>query len=255
LEFEFCYLFVIWNLSFGIFVRLHRFIGDFDFNRKNVEITDEDFINQFRKVLRFKPGDRVILGNGKMEEALAEIAEIGKDFILVKILELRLNKNESEKDVVLYCSILKRENFELVVQKATEIGIKKIVPIVAARTVKFLAKNSRLEKIAKEAAEQSGRGIVPAIEDAIVFSKAIEKSKENDLNLFFDFSGAAFENVKQNIASARKIGIFIGPEGGWDDKEIETARNAENFKIALLGNLSLRAETAAIVSSYIVVNC
>jgi len=255
LEFEFCNLFVIRDLLFVIFVRLHRFIGNFSLGDKNIKISDEDLINQFRKVLRFKPGDRVILGNGKMEEALVEIAEIGKDFIQVKILELRLSKNEPEKDVVLYCSILKRENFELVVQKATEIGIKKIVPVVAARTVKLLAKNSRLEKIAKEAAEQSGRGIVPVIEDAIVFSKSIEKAKENDLNLFFDFSGAAFENVKRNIASARKIGVFIGPEGGWDDKEIETARNSENFKITLLGNLSLRAETAAIVASYIIISC
>jgi len=235
-------------------MRLHRFISDFNFDKKIARIDSVDLINQFRKVLRFKPGDRVILGNGKMEEALAEIAEIGKYLIQVKILELRLNKNESEKDVVLYCSVLKRENFELVVQKATEIGIKKIVPVVAARTVKLLAKNSRLEKIAKEAAEQSGRGIVPVIEGAIVFNKAVEKAKENDLNLFFDFNGAPLEDVRQNTANARKIGIFIGPEGGWDEKEIETARNAENFKITLLGKLSLRAETAAIAASYIVVN-
>jgi 16S rRNA (uracil1498-N3)-methyltransferase len=236
-------------------MRLHRFISDFNFDKKIARIDSTDLINQFRKVLRFKPGDQVILGNGKMEEALAEIMEIGKDFIQVKILELRLNKSESEKEIILYCSILKRENFELVVQKATEIGIKKIVPVVAVRTVKLLAKNSRLEKIAKEAAEQSGRGIVPVIDDVIVFNKAVEKAKENDLNLFFDFSGVSFGDVRQNIANARKIGIFIGPEGGWDEKEIETARNSQNFKITLLGKLSLRAETAAIVSSYIVVNC
>jgi 16S rRNA (uracil1498-N3)-methyltransferase len=235
-------------------VKLHRFIGNFDFSQKNLKIDNLELINQFRKVLRFGPGDRVILGNGRMEEVLAEIIEIRKDLILVKILELRLNKNEPARDIFLYCSILKKENFELVVQKAVEIGVKKIIPVVAARTVKLLANYGRLEKTVKEAAEQSERGIVPVIERAIILTKALELAKENDLNLFFDFSGAPFNNIRGELAGARKIGVFIGPEGGWEEKEIEAAKGSESFKIVLLGNTSLRAETAAIAASYIAIN-
>ncbi len=233
-------------------MRLHRFISNFDFSNKNFKISDRDLINQFRKVLRFKQGDRVILANGKMEEAVAEIDKINDEFISIEVLEFGLNKNEPQVHSVLYCSILKRENFELAAQKATEIGIKEIVPIISKRTVKLDIRKDRLEKIIREAAEQSGRGIVPVLHKALVFEKALDSAKKNDINLFFDFSGGDFDEAA--IVGKKKVGIFIGPEGGWGDGEVEMARGIKNFKVFDLGKLSLKSETAAIVASYICIN-
>jgi len=234
-------------------VRLHRFIlSSFNFSNKSLKIIDADLVNQFRKVLRFKTGDRVILGNGKMEEVVAEINEINNEFINVKILEFGLNKKEPQIHAILYCSILKRENFELVAQKATEVGIKEITPIICKRTVKLDIRRDRLEKIIKEAAEQSARGVVPALHKALVFEQALERAKQSDLNIFFDFSGREINGLKDTLSGKKKIGIFVGPEGGWEESEIEIARNIDNFRIFNLGKLSLKAETAAVISSYLI---
>ena len=232
-------------------MRSYRFIGNFNFSENSIKIIEPDSINQIRNVLRFEVGDKLILSDGKMNEVLAEIEEMRKDFISVKILEVRLNKNEPQKKVVLYCAILKRENFELVAQKATEVGIREIVPMICQRTVKFGLKEDRLKKIIKETAEQSGRGIVPILGQTISFDKAIDQARNNDFNLFFDARGEDFSKVISAMGQTKKNGVFIGPEGGWEEKEIEIARSIENFKIVSLGNLTLRAETAAIVASYL----
>lgn len=234
-------------------MRINRFIGNFDFSNKNIKIIESDLINQFRNVLRFSKGDKIILGDGKMNEVLAEIKEIQKDFIEVEILELRLNKKEPQRKVILYCAILKRENFELVCQKTVETGIFEITPIICERIIKFGLKSERLEKIIKEAAEQSGRGIIPKLNQTIIFEKAIGQAKNNNLNLFFDSRGVDLLDVKLNL-DGKKTGIFIGPEGGWSEQEIERVKKEENFKIINLGPLTLRAETAAIVATYLVSN-
>jgi 16S rRNA (uracil1498-N3)-methyltransferase len=152
--------------------------------------------------------------------------------------------------VILYCSIIKRENFELMAQKATEVGVKEIVPLLSSRTIKLNIKSERVEKIIKEASEQSGRGKVPELHPPMTFKDALEHAKSNDLNLFFDPSGKIFSPLTQE----KKIGVFIGPEGGWDEDEIGLAR-AQNFQIVSLGKLVLRAETAAIVASFLPTIC
>lgn len=229
----------------------HRFIGKFDFVGHHVKIFDEDLIEQIRKVLRLRIGDKITLCDGELNEALVEIEEMNKEKLSGKILEAWKNQNEPAKDVVLYCSILKRDNFELVVQKATEIGVKEIAPIICERTVKTGLRNNRLKKIIKEAAEQSGRGVVPKLDEAVSFEEALEAAQENDLNLFFDVNGNRRD--WENRGDAGSVGIFIGPEGGWTEEEIKIAKNAR-FQIVSLGRLTLRSETAAIVGSYLACN-
>lgn len=245
-------------------MRMHRFIGNFsarggsafggDFNQNRFKISDEEILNQTRNVLRLKKGDSLILADGKLNEAIVKIVEMDKKFIDVEIMEKSVNKNESEKYGVLYCSILKRENFEWVCQKAVECGIKEIVPLVSARTVKLGFKKERLEKIIKEAAEQSGRGILPILADAMKFEAVLEKARENDVNLFFEMDSPLIR--KEQVGKAQKIGIFIGPEGGWSGEELEAVKNEMEkngkFKMAGLGKTTLRAETAAVVASWFV---
>lgn len=207
---------------------------------------DEEVVDQIRKVLKLKVGEQVLLCDGQGNEVVGEITEIVHKVIKLKVLKVQKNENEAGWRVVLYCAILKRENFELVVQKATEIGVAEIVPVVTRRTVKLDIKQERLQKIIKEAAEQSGRGVVPILREPIIFQEAIKNA--NGANILFDSSGSIQASNSKLLTS---IAIWIGPEGGFDEAEITAAKNA-GFEIASLGKLTLRAETAAIVASYLV---
>jgi 16S rRNA (uracil1498-N3)-methyltransferase len=247
-------------------MRLHRFIGNFstlggsasggDFSQSRFKIYDEEILKQAKNVLRLKKGDSLILADGKLNEAVVRIAESDKKFLEVEILERNVNKNEPERHGILYCSILKRENFEWVVQKATEVGIKEIAPVISSRTVKLGLKEERLEKIIKEAAEQSGRGVLPILRQAVKFSEALENAKQNDLNLFFEIGGQLLDMAELREMKFKKIGIFIGPEGGWSPEEVEAiaslTKEDKNFKLRGLGKLTLRAETAAVAASWFV---
>ncbi len=226
-------------------MRLQRFIGNFNLNEKILAISDAGFYNQLKNVLRLSVGDKLILCDGKDSEAEVEITEVSKDNIKLKVGEVKTGGNEPKIKTILYCSILKRENFELVVQKATEIGINRIVPILTKRTVKLSLNMARLEAIAKEAAEQSGRGIVPEISRPMSFENACQDAKTNSVNYFFDISG------KQSSLSGSPgpVGLFVGPEGGWDENEIHIA-SEKKFNIVTFGRLTFRAETAAIIASF-----
>lgn len=232
-------------------MRLHRFAVADDFSNKYIRISNGDILNQWLRVLRLEPNDEVILINGQNKEARVKLLEINKDFAQGEILEIKDNDSEPLLYTTLYCSLLKKDNFEWVIQKATEVGIKEIVPLITKHTIKLNINRNRLEKIAQEAAEQSGRGTIPLINNPIHFKIALSFAQNNDLNLFFDPTGNTFR--KYLIKNKHKIGVFIGPEGGWDEEEIILAKN-NNCIIASLGKLILRAETAAIIASYLVIN-
>jgi len=230
---------------------MHYFIGKFNFKKERIKIVDKELLHQFNNVLRFNKGEKILLGNGKNREALAIIEKINKDFAVLKTLNLKKSTEEPHKEVSLYCSILKRENFEFVCQKATEIGIKEIFPIICERTVKLGFKKERLEKIIKEASEQSKRGEVPKLNIPLIFLKAIENARENEVNVLFDILGSPIKGILP--FGFKKVGVFIGPEGGFSQKEIDLVRKS-NFKILNLGKLTLRAETAAVVGCWLTVN-
>ena len=247
-------------------MRLHRFIADADLSQNPFYILDRNLSDQIRKVLRLKIGDEVIISDGKLNEARVEISGWSDESISFKVLERFQNTAEPSKEIILYCSVLKRDNFELVVQKCTELGVGKIVPIVTRRTVKQNIRIDRLEKIAREASEQSGRGVVPEIHDIIKFEDAVVGAK-NETNLFFDIIGESVSNLKLKTIPIRKsesrildkvgknlkLNCWVGPEGGWDESEIKLARDA-GFKIVKLSDLTLRAETAAIVATYVAIS-
>lgn len=229
-------------------MRLHRFIGNFDFSGHITEIADERAVRQIARVLRLKAGDEVILGDGKGREYVAAIKKINPKKIYLLIRKENGSTPEiGENPILLYCAILKRENFELVVRKATEIGVTQIIPILAERTVKKRARPSRLADIAREASEQSGRRFVPAIREAITIAQALNEIKTGDRAIFFDPAGAPVPSRTPDPAGS--IRIFIGPEEGWTEKEKNRAK--ENGALVIrLGTLTLRSETAAIVGLY-----
>lgn len=229
-------------------MRLHRFIGDFRCDQPHIELSDPSVVNQVLRVLRLDVGDRIILADGNTNECIAEITERHKNRLVVAVVERSINTNDPTSVAVLYCSILKRENFELVVQKATEIGVAEIVPLITHRTVKLDIKEERLGKIIAEAVEQSGRGRVPQLRPAMAFADALEDAQRNNINLFFDLSSASVDDV--DLRGVVRRGLFVGPEGGWTEEETAAAR-AAGCAVVSFGALTFRGETAAIVASYI----
>src|SRR3989338_8598502 len=118
-------------------MRLNRFIGNFDLNQKEINITDAEKIRQMKNVLKLKSGENVVLCDGKGTEATCEILEIHKKGVVLEVKDLKkVGLDTTAKKVTLFCALAKKDSFELIVQKATELGIYQIVPIITNRTVK-----------------------------------------------------------------------------------------------------------------------
>jgi|SRR3989344_5433794 len=232
-------------------MKIHRFILRFDVKSPEIIITDYEIIHQIKDVLRLEIGDSIAITDGKGNEVRAKIEAMEKISIKLRAIRPVENKMDKEIETILYCSLLKNKNFELVAQKATEVGIKTIVPIITKRTVKHGFNYFRLQKIIKEATEQCGRATIPLLCHPMDFGEAINDAKGNSLNIFFHMGGEKFDPAELKEKSLKRIGIFIGPEGGWLDTELDLAKE-KNCKIRSLGNSTLRAETAAIVASYII---
>ena len=152
-------------------LKIHRFIGDFDLSPHTVIVNNVALLHQWLRILRFAVGENVILCSGNRHEILGRIIALSKHEASIEVIERRVNEAEPQREVTLYCAILKRENFELAVQKAVEVGVTRIVPVRSHRTVKLNVKQERLLTIIKEAAEQSGRGILPILEEPKVFRR------------------------------------------------------------------------------------
>lgn len=230
-------------------MRLHRFIGDYDIAKKVIRVEAPEFLNQIINVLRLRVGDSLILVQRGVGEAQCLINQLNDSFAEFEVTERLASQKESVRHVTLYCSVLKRENFEFVVQKATEAGVARIVPILAARTVKLNINEDRLVKIAREAAEQSGRITIPEISSAMSLRVALaEATAHKEQIVFFDGTGQQFHMSK--FMPETSVAIFIGPEGGWDESELSAAADT-GASVLNLGALTLRAETAATVSTYL----
>lgn len=235
-------------------MRLHRFIFSADLSARRLTVKDGAVLHQLTNVFRLGAGDVFLICDGNGVEAEARIVSITKRAADVEISHPVRLENEPMIRGVLYLALLKRENFELAVQKATEAGIAEIVPLVTKRTVKLGIKPERLELIAREAAEQSGRGRVPEIRSPVAFLDALANSRTNDANFFFHADAPAFPPKSFSPKRDARIGAFIGPEGGWDPDEFAAMAAQPNMDLASLGPLTLRAETAAIIASYLVTN-
>ena len=173
-------------------------------------------------------------------------------------MKRQANSNEPELKITLYQALIKKDNFELTLQKCTEIGVSAFVPILAERSEKKGFNALRALKVLKEAAEQSGRGIVPALAEPLDYRLAVSRVAATDT------STAIFHPDGEPIGSYSKSGkllalnIFIGPEGGFSEAEIDFARDfmkkGRPLDIVSLGKLILRAETAGLVATGILLN-
>ncbi|MFA6476058.1 MAG: RsmE family RNA methyltransferase [Candidatus Paceibacterota bacterium] len=231
-------------------MRQNRFYIEGELEGPLIELADLGVLNQLKNVLRSKIGDEIIIFNGRGVEYQARIKDFKKGSVELELIKRELRKAEGP-EVCLYLAILKKENFELAVQKAVESGVNKIIPIITERTVKLGLKTERLNLIIKEATEQSGRAFLPELGVVINFDEAVRVAQASkDLNIFCDLTESGDKKILQ---TSNKINVFVGPEGGWSEGEQKLARSAE-FNFYSLGEYVLRAETSAIVASWLAVN-
>lgn len=225
-------------------MRLHRFYIDGQIG-KEVRIDDKELLHQWLKVFRLKASDRVIVFNGGEHEYEGYFKVLAKNEAVLVIDKERKVKNSVNTELHLFQSIIKKDNFELVVEKCTEIGVTSFHPLISERSEKKDLNIERLNKIAKEAAEQSGKTVLPKIFNPESLEKVISGF---DGELFvLDFDAPNFSEQKFGA----KVGILIGPEGGWSENERDLFEH-KKIKSISLGSQILRAETAAIALSALI---
>lgn len=203
------------------------------------------------KVLRMAEGDRFILFDGSGIDYPCEIKSTGPDYLEARVGDGILSEKGPDVRITLYQSMLKRDNMDLVLQKATELGISSFVPVIAARCVKRPDDPgkvfSKFEKTATEAAKQCGRSRIPQIGEMTELKKLPDCIKKHELVLLaYENGDITIKNRLQNGRSA-DIGVIIGPEGGFEPAEVQLLTEAGALACSL-GNLILRAETAAIAA-------
>jgi 16S rRNA (uracil1498-N3)-methyltransferase len=207
------------------------------------------------RVLRMAVDDRVILFDGLGGEAAARIIRIGPRALELKIEERRTTAAEPRPHVTLIQALTKGDKLDLVVQKATELGVQRIIPVTSARSVprleamRALGRRARWQKIAREAARQSGRADAPDIEPVTALETAVGAAARDAFKLML-WEGARHHPLRTALPDGdeppKQIVLAIGPEGGFADDEVAVAR-AAGFVTVGLGPRILRTETAALV--------
>jgi 16S rRNA (uracil1498-N3)-methyltransferase len=213
------------------------------FQTETVTLTLEE-TRHLRDVLRMKPGDEAQVFDGDGHEFLATIATIGKrETILQIIREIQAPAPESNVDLTIAACVYKNDKFDLVVQKAVELGVAKISPIVK--------RTERWKKIALEATKQCERAKVMSIDEPITFGEFIKGLPEDSgsLLMFSEKDGRAIPEMP----GEKKITALVGPKGGWEDSEIQLAER-RGFIPLKLGRRIMKAETAAITFAAILQN-
>jgi len=223
-----------------------------NFNNDKITLSLEE-TRHLRDVLRLREGEKVQVFDGAGNEFSCAIETIAKKETSLKIIkEIAPSSPESDLDLTLAVALLKGDKFDLVIQKAVELGVCKLVPLNTKRADVRLKdgdkKQERWQKITLEASKQTGRAKLMQIETPRDFEKFV-KTAEGTKILFAERSGASFSTLKAD----KKITALVGSEGGWEDSEIEFAAS-NGFQIITLGGRILRAETAAIAVSAILQN-
>ncbi|MBQ2388899.1 MAG: 16S rRNA (uracil(1498)-N(3))-methyltransferase [Clostridia bacterium] len=211
--------------------------------------------NHIKNVLRMKVGDTILISaNGKSN--LCEIEIIDNDEIVAPIIEEDYQNTELPLQIHLFQGLPKSDKMELIIQKAVELGVYSITPIEMKRCIvklddkKKKSKQTRWQAISESAAKQSKRNTIPEINETVSYKAALNAAKELDLLLVPYENEDGILSTKEALAElkeAKSVGIIIGPEGGFDDAEIEAAKDAGG-RIISLGKRILRTETAAITA-------
>lgn len=221
------------------------FISKSFINNESAVISGGD-AGHISNVLRMKAGDKLLVCDGEGFDYDAEIFDISKNQINVKLINKKRCDTEPDIKIVLFQSLVKQGKMEHIIQKCTELGVFEVVPVHSKRCIaKPADKLTRWRKIAYEAAKQSGRGIIPIIRETVTFSDAVTQMGRTETAImpYEKERVKCLRDVLQN-GSASEISLLIGPEGGFEPDEVALAHEKQ-VHIVTLGKRILRTETAA----------
>lgn len=226
--------------------------GQINATDKSVIITGGD-VNHIKNVLRMKPGEEIAVSNGQDgKEYRCGILSLEEDCVRCELRFVKEDGVELPAKVYLFQGLPKADKMELIIQKAVELGVYQIIPVAAKRCVvklddkKAKSKIARWQGIAEAAAKQSKRGIIPQVTDVLSFGEAVKLASRMDVKLIPYELAQGMNKTKEIIGAllpGQSIGIFIGPEGGFEESEIEKAL-AYGIEPITLGKRILRTETA-----------
>jgi 16S rRNA (uracil1498-N3)-methyltransferase len=237
----------------------HFFLPPDQFKTDPISFPPE-IARQMALVLRLQPGERVIALDGLGLEYEVELLQVDRAVVQGRVLSSHPAQGEPAARITLYLALTQREKFEWMLQKCTEVGAAAFVPVITSRSLvqdggDAAKKLERWQRIVREAAEQSRRGIVPEVRAPVRFEAALRDSPPYDVRLI-PWEGEQAAGLPQALAglenvSHAAVAVFIGPEGGFSEEEIQMARES-GFQPVTLGKRILRMETAAVVAAALI---
>ena len=221
---------------------------------KEITITGSDG-NHIKNVLRMKPEETILISSGENLEYTCYIRELKEEEIIAHIMYVQESGYELPSRLYLFQGLPKSDKMELIIQKAVELGVHEIIPVASKRAVVKLdarkeeKKRTRWQAISESAAKQSKRMYVPEVKKVMSFSQAVEYAGQLDVVLVPYELAKGMGETREIIGKIKKgqsVGIFIGPEGGFEETEVEMAVEKANAKAITLGKRILRTETAGL---------
>ena len=218
-----------------------------------IHILESD-VNHISNVLRMKQGEELWISDGGKKEYRCTIEEFSPDEVLLHIIYAQEPDYELQSRIYLFQGLPKADKMELIIQKAVELGAYEVIPVETKRCVvkldgkKAAKKVERWKQIAESAAKQSKRMLIPNVHEVLTFKEALQYAESMDVRLIPYELAKGMQETKEILADiqpGQSIGIFIGPEGGFEEKEVETAIS-EGAKPITLGKRILRTETAGL---------
>ena len=218
-----------------------------------IHITGSD-VNHISNVLRMKTGEELWISDGSKYEYRCTIESFEPDEVLLHIVYSQEPEYELPCRIYLFQGLPKADKMELIIQKAVELGAYEIIPVETKRCVvkldgrKSAKKTARWQQIAESAAKQSKRMLIPNVHEVLTFREALKYAESMDIRLIPYELAKGMQETKEILAAiepGQSIGIFIGPEGGFEEKEVEAAIEG-GAKAITLGRRILRTETAGL---------
>lgn len=231
------------------------FVESSQISDNHITILSTD-VNHIKNVLRMEIGQTIAVSNGIDREYICEIVQIEKDSVNLLIITETRGVRELPSQIYLFQGLPKNDKMELIIQKAVELGVYEIIPVAAKRAVvkldakKEQAKRKRWQGISEGAAKQSKRIVIPQIKQVMTFKEALGYSEQLNVKLLPYENKEGMMSTKkaiENIKAGESIGVFIGPEGGFEETEIEMASTMGWVPISL-GSRILRTETAGLTA-------
>jgi len=233
----------------------HFFVNSSQITADVLTIVGDD-VNHMKNVLRMRSGEAFTAADENGLFYHCEVDTLEKEQVTAKILDKEQGGSELSSKIYLFQGLPKADKMELIIQKAVELGAYEIVPVATKRSIvkldakKEVSKLKRWQAIAEGAAKQSGRMLIPHISEVKTYGEALQMARELDVNVIpyecargMDGTREVFGNIKPGMS----VGIFIGPEGGWEESEVDKAKE-QGIHPVTLGRRILRTETAGLTT-------